>query len=486
MAVLGIDVGTQGARAVVCADDGAVLGEGAAPLALPTTSELPPGHSEQDSESWWSATAAAIGEALTAAERDGAGGAAGAIAGVAVTSTSGTVCVVDAEGRALVPALMYNDQRATAEAAEASALGAALEAKLGYRFASSFALPKLAWLCRHRRAAIKQARHFLSPTDFIVGRLCGRYNVTDYTNALKTGYDLIDDVWPAFIADYLGVRMDRLPRVVAPGAPIGEVTRAAAAVTGLRAGTQVLAGMTDGCASQVATGAVALGDWNSTLGTTLVLKGVTSELVRDPLGRVYCHRHPDGYWLPGGASSTGAECIAKTFAADRLPALAAAAAALTPTGRVVYPLARVGERFPFVRADARGFALGDPDDEATSYTAHLEGVAYVERLCYDVLRELGAAVGDAIHVAGGTAKVAAWSRIRADVLQKTLLVPATAGGAMGAAIVAAGRMVHGGLVPAARAMVKIVDRVEPRPAARAAYDDAYERFRAALAERGYL
>ena len=57
------------------------------------------------------------------------------------------------------------------------------------------------------------------------------------------------------------------------------------------------------------------GDWNSTLGTTLVLKGVSAALLRDPLGRLYCHRHPDGYWLPGGASSTGADCLAQRFAA---------------------------------------------------------------------------------------------------------------------------------------------------------------------------
>ena len=92
-----------------------------------------------------------------------------------------------------------------------------------------------------------------------------------------------------------------------PGTPLGGLDDEVAATTGLRAGTPVVAGMTDGCAAQIGAGAVAPGTWNAVLGTTLVLKGVTEDLLHDPTGTVYCHRGPQGgWWLPGGASSTGA------------------------------------------------------------------------------------------------------------------------------------------------------------------------------------
>jgi len=109
----------------------------------------------------------------------------------------------------------------------------------------------------------------------------------------------------------------------------------------------VVAGATDGTASFIASGAVAPGEWNSTLGTTLVVRGVSRELIKDPSGGVYCHAHPMGYWLPGGASSTGGECLKHSFPGEDWAALDREALARAPTALVVYPLARVGERLPF-------------------------------------------------------------------------------------------------------------------------------------------
>ena len=408
------------------------------------------------------------------------------IKAVSVTSTSGTVCDVDSAGDPLGPAVMYNDQRSEPEAAEVNRAGAAISSKLGYKFAGSFGLPKMLWLMRHESERFRRARWLLSPTDFIIGRLSGEFGLTDYTNAFKTGYDLLQGRWPSFIEEILGIPLAKLPKVVAPGTRVGEITAAASDATRLAVGTPVVAGMTDGCASQVATGAVDVGDWNSTLGTTLVIKGVTRELLRDPLGRVYCHRHPDGHWLPGGASNTGGECIARRFDKVQLAALAAQARALTPTNLVIYPLTRKGERFPFNHASAEGFIVGEASDTATLYTAHLEGVAYVERMSYEVLANLGAHPSETVYIAGGAAKVDEWTQIRADVLQRTLLVPTVSGGAMGAAVVAAGAIAYDGVIRAARAMVRMTKQIEPRPQMRAAYDERYARFRAELSRRGYL
>jgi xylulokinase len=425
---------------------------------------------------------------------------------LSVTSTSGTLCLLDVEGEPLIPALMYNDARASDEAAEVQTAGADLSARLGYRFKSSFALPKFLWLARHRPDVVGRARYLAHAADFLIGRLSGVYGVTDYSNALKTGYDLspqeggtVADCWPDFIADKLNLPVDKLPRVVAPGEVIGTVTAQAAEATGLRPRTLVVAGMTDGCAAQLAAGAVAPGDWNSTLGTTLVIKGVTQRLILDAKGRIYSHRHPDGYWLPGGASNVGGEILAAHFPEANLIALDRQAADVSPTDLIAYPLTRRGERFPFVHPEAESFILpflptpGERPkevvaraDQATLYAAYLEGVAYVERLAYETLESLGATVGDVIRVAGGGARSDVWMDIRADVLNRELLRPVETGTAMGAAILAASRTWYAGVIPAARAIVQIERSVQPRPALVKRYNERYQRFRAACAERGYI
>jgi xylulokinase len=332
---------------------------------------------------------------------------------------------------------------------------------------------------------LARARWCLSPADLVAGWFSGEWGSSDWTNVLKMGYDLLDLRWPTFISQDLGLPAGLLPRVVAPGTPIGAVSAQAAERTGLPVGARVVAGSTDGVAAQLASGAVSPGDWNSTLGTTLVIKGVSRSLLRDAQGRIYCHRHPEGYWLPGGASSTGAECLAVRFGQD-LDALNRAALAHTPSGVVVYPLVRRGERFPFCRPEATGFALDQAADRQCLYAAHLEGIAYVERLAYDVLRDLGASVGGTIHVAGGGIQSEAGLQVRADVLNRRLVAPAVPSAAMGAAVLAAYGHSQDGLSAVARRMVRHTREVTPRPGYHGMYADGYGRFVRACKERGYL
>ncbi|MHB0857275.1 MAG: FGGY-family carbohydrate kinase [Anaerolineae bacterium] len=484
MYVLGIDVGTQGARAIIADLQGCVNAEAAQPFPPEALAAPLPGRFEQQPKAWREATMQAIGEAVTSFSA--AGQSAEAIGALSVTSTSGTLCLVDAAGEAVGPAMMYSDARSSAEAAEVQSAGAALAEKLGVRFGASYALSKLRWVQRHEPERLAHARWFLSPADLVIGWLSGVWGVTDWSDALKWGYDVVDLAWPAFIAEGLGLPAERFPRVVAPGTVLGRVAPEIARQTGLSAGTLVVAGATDGVASQVASGAVRPGAWNSTLGTTLVLKGVCADLLRDPEGRVYCHRHPEGYWLPGGASSTGADCLTQRFEAAHLAGLNEEALGVSPTDLVIYPLVRQGERFPFNRPEATGFVLGKAHDEATFFAAHLEGLAYVERLAYQVLQALGAEVGDTLHVAGGGTHSVAGLQIRADVLWRRLLVPQTPSGAMGAAILAACGLTGETLTQTAERMVRYQRAVEPRAGYLGRYDAPYERFLAACRARGYI
>ncbi|MFI5890977.1 FGGY-family carbohydrate kinase [Actinoplanes sp. NPDC051513] len=474
----GVDVGTQSLRVAVVDADGGLAGQGSAKL----SSRRAPGRiHEQDPASWWRALGAAARAALDglAAER---------LRGVALCSTSGTVLLTDGHGAALTPALMYDDARAEAEERRAAEAGGALWAALGLPMQRSWALPKVLWLLGQADAATRQAAErggvrLAHSADYLAGRLVGAPVATDFSHALKTGYDLSAHRWPTEVLDRLGLPLSMLPDVVRPGSRLGAVSARAAGETGFPAGTPVLAGMTDGCAAQVAAGALSPGDWNSVLGTTLVLKGVTTERLSDPGGAVYSHRHPDGGWLPGGASNVGAGSIPPEFRDDPA-AFDAAAEAFEPAGAVAYPLVSRGERFPFVRPDAQGFLLGRPRSRADRYAALLQGVAFVERLCYAYVETLGAKVDGRVMVTGGGSRSAYWTQLRADVLGRPLHRPAQAEPAFGMAVLAAAG--NGSLSVAARRMVRLAGVVEPRPAAAERFAEPYAKFLGELVLLGYI
>ena len=167
MFVLGLDVGTQGARAIIVDLEGRVNSEASSAFPAEQLAAPVPGHFEQDPRQWREAAFAAIAAAVghfTASGNDVA-----AIATLSVTSTSGTLCLVDERGEPVGTAMMYSDSRASASAEEVQAAGAALAEKLGTRFNASFALSKLRWVQRYEPERLTQARWCLSPTDLVIG-----------------------------------------------------------------------------------------------------------------------------------------------------------------------------------------------------------------------------------------------------------------------------------------------------------------------------
>jgi sugar (pentulose or hexulose) kinase len=470
---VGLDLGTQSVRALAVTADGTVAGSGSRPLHGRRDG---PRH-EQDPDDWWRAVGAAGREALRDVDP-------AAVRGVAVDATSGTVLLVDREGTPLTSGLMYDDTRAAAEVDRVNEVGAAVWQELGYqRMQPAWALPKLLWLLREHADLAPHAR-LAHQSDLVTGRLVGGPVATDLSNALKTGAHLVDETWPAAVFDALGVPAHMLPPLVRPGTPLGTVCAAAAAETGLPEGTAVVAGATDGCAAQLGAGVLRPGSWNSVLGTTLVLKGVSRELVRDPSGAVYSHKAPNGDWLPGGASSTGAGAISRDFPGADLDDLNRRAAGYEPSGALTYPLVSTGERFPFVAPQAEGFRLGAPADDGDRFAGVLQGVAFVERLCFDHLDLLGAPLDGDLVLTGGATRSAYWCRLRADVLGRPVTLPVTAEPALGMAVLAAapGR----DAAEVAAGMVRVREVVEPRPDGAARFVEAYVRFVDELESRGWL
>lgn len=448
---LGIDLGTQSVRALAVTAGGTVLGRGSAPLGGRREGV----RHEQDPGEWWEAVRTASRSALLTLTGVRVGG-------LAVCGTSGTVLLTDPQGRPTSPALMYDDGRAADEAARLREAGLAVQ--------DTWALPKALWLA----GAHGKGRVTHQP-DVVTAHLVGGPVPTDSSHALKTGYDVERGAWPDVALD--------LPEVVLPGTRLGEVCPAAAEATGIPAGTPVVAGMTDGCAAQIAAGALRHGSWNSVLGTTLVLKGAGPEPVRDPSGVVYNHRAPGGTWLPGGASGVGAGALP----GDVDPvAMDARAAAYEPSGAVAYPLVSRGERFPFRAPDATVFRLGDPADDADGWAGLLQGVGFAERLCLDYLHHLGAPLDGPLTFTGGAARSAYWNQLRVDILGRPARVPEQTEPALGMAALALHGTTGTPLAEAAEHMVRIRTVVEPRPGRTALFAEPYARLVDELTTRGWL
>jgi len=469
---LGIDIGTQGVRAVVVTADGQQVGSGSQPL---TPGLRGHGRHEQDPELWWQALGAATRQALAPVTGR-------PISALSLDSTSGTILVQGADLSARTPGLMYDDARGADQAVRAQEVGADLWADLGYRIQASWALPRALWLVE--TGAVGPGDRIVHQGDFLLSRLAGRPVATDTSSALKTGCDLRSLSWPVEIFDRLGLDSALLPELVLPGTAIGTVDATASALTGIPIGTVIKAGMTDGCAAQIAAGALAPGSWSSALGTTLVIKGSTADLLRDPSGAVYSHRSPDGGWLPGGASSTGAGIIARDFAGADLGALTDGAAPLLPLAGVCYPLAGTGERFPFVAPEAVGFSEGIPDTEVARFGATLQGIAFVEKLAYQTLSQLGADVSGPVTLSGGTTANSYFNQLRSDLLGRQVRIPESVEAAVGMAILAAAQ--PGALAATAESMVRIARVYEPDLGRGARFDGPYRDFCTALTERGWL
>lgn len=493
---LGIDIGTGGVRVMAVSENGHV----AATQSVPFSADIltpQPGRHEQPPQAWWQAICRATNAAIEQLAQAGIG--ADRLAAVAVDGTSGTLVVLDRAGEPLRPALMYNDPRAAAEGDALNEAAGAFCDKLGYRFNASFALAKIAWLRNQEPAVFDQAARFVHQVDFAVEQLTDLPATTDYGNALKTGYDLIDECWPAWLDQHLGIA-SRLPPVVAPGTPIGTLSAKAAEQTGLPKGLAVVSGTTDGTAAFVASGARRPGDYNTTIGTTLVFKGISRQICRHPDGLIYCHKLPGGLWLPGAAGNVGADWIAALFPNAQVSSMDTAAVGRLPNDVLAYPLIRVGERFPFLAPAARGFFVPEPTDPIDRYAACLQGVAFIERLSYEVLDTAAnhpLAVSHAsskplavsraeVYSTGGGSRSDVWMQCRADATERTIHRPACGESAFGAAVLAATGTYYNNYTEAVERMVRIERSFTPDQLRTPIYGQSFERFRDELRNRGYL
>ncbi|MEP4430826.1 MAG: carbohydrate kinase, partial [Hyphomicrobiales bacterium] len=276
----------------------------------------------------------------------------------------------------------------------------------------------------------KDVSNVLHQADWIAGQFCGTFS-SDANNALKTGFDPVGGEWPAWMSK-TGLNVEFLPKVHAPGTPIGGLLPDMAAEFDLPLKAQIVAGTTDGCASFLATGAELPGDGVSALGTTLTIKILSDKPIFDPSCGIYSH-YILGNWLAGGASNTGGNVLLAHFTPDEMAELSVDIDPSTPAKFDYYPLVKPGERFPIADPALAPRMSPVPENRSEFLKELFEGIAGVEACGYSKLAELGAPKLTSVRSVGGGALDVAFSAIRRKRLAVPFLEPASSEAAYGAA-----------------------------------------------------
>jgi xylulokinase len=472
--ILALDLGTTELKAALVTADGRLIGSARAryPLALDAAT----GCAEQDPEAWWAAIESVSRELFAAAGGPVAGGgqvAAGPVAGgpVAGGPVAAICCVgqgptmvpVARDGWVTHPAITWMDGRPAAEAPE-------LERATGRTGWGLGILPAARWLERNAPREAAQTAWYLNAWEWAAFRLTG---VAVMTRSL--GQVLPDPDLAAAVMD-----AGRLPPVVATGTIVGELTADAAAALGCAAGIPVVAGTVDSFASFHGAGLTEPGDAVDTGGTSGGLAVYWDAPADVPGSWVAAAPLPDR-WIVGGAmTATGKalDWLAEDVVGGVSPKTLIAEAARVPPGAdgLLFLPYLAGERSPIWDPGARGAFIGLTLAHGRAHLARavLEAAALALRHVAAPILAAGLRI-DQLVVTGGTARGDVWNRIKADVLQVPVDVPAIHETAVaGAAILGAlGVGWHANPVTAIEAMVRIDHRLEPDVATRARYDALY-------------
>jgi xylulokinase len=433
--LIGLDVGTTGARAIAIDLSGAVVAAEAAeyPMATPR-----PGWTEQDPEDWWAASRLVLGRVASRLREP--------VLGLGLTGQMHGAVFLDDADRVIRPALLWNDQRTSSQCRSITEkVGAERLIEIaGNPALTGFQAPKLLWLREEEPASHARVRRLLLPKDFIRLRLTGEA-ATDASDASGTLFlDLRARDWSAEILDALEVPRDWLPRVYEGPEVTGVISGRAAKETGLPPGLPVAAGGGDNAAAAIGSGIISEGLISSSIGSSGVIFAPTDILRIEREGRLhsFCHAVPGGYHLMGVTLAAGA---ALRWWRDVIgggtdyEGLVSSAAEAPPgsEGLIFLPYL-AGERTPHLDPLARGAFLGLSlrHSQAHLTRAVMEGVAFSLKDSLDLVSGLGVAVTE-VRATGGGARSALWRQLLADVFGVSVhRTTADEGPAQGAALLA--------------------------------------------------
>ncbi|GIT88159.1 FGGY-family carbohydrate kinase [Roseobacter sp. OBYS 0001] len=440
---LGIDIGTYETKGVLVDETGHIHAQAARghKMLVPQ-----PGWAEhRPEEDWWGDFVHVCRTILSDSGIDPAD-----IKAVACSAIGPCMLPVDARGTPLMNGVLYGvDGRAEAEVRELTErIGEdTIIARCGNALTSQSVGPKILWLKRQRPEIYANTAHILTSTSFLVQRLTGEVVIDHFTAAsFSPLYDVVTQGWVDDLAPDI-LPLDKLPRLLWSNEIAGTITEAAAAATGLAAGTPVTAGTIDAAVEAFSVGVDQPGDMMMMYGSTIFIVLRTAGRTPDP--RIWyapwlfegAHTAMAGLATSGTLTHWFRDQFARDLAVDAaFPTLAEEAATSPPgaNGLLMLPYFS-GERTPIHDMNAKGafFGLNLTHTRGDMYRALIEGIAYGTRHVTDTFAETGQSPTRLLAVGGGT-KNRLWLQATSDITGIDQMVcEKTSGAAYGDAFLAA-------------------------------------------------
>lgn len=419
------------------------------------------------------------------------------ITALCIGSQGETLVPVDRSGKPTRDAIVWLDNRATREAqAIADELGTS---EVFRRTGQPQVLPtwpacKIGWIRNHEPEVFSTTSKFLLLEDYLVFRLTGELISDRCLQSSSLLLDINDGRWWQPMLDAIGLTAERLPELVDSGQIVGQLTKQAAAATGLRPETLVVTGGLDHPVGAIGAGNVRPGVATETTGGTLAIVATILKPEFDSRGRVPCHIHAGAglfCLLPWGQTAGlglkwlvdnffGPEAFGSASGSNRYQLADESAASVPPgsEGLTVLPHfegAACPELNPAARAVFFGITLAH--NRGHFARALMEAVAYMLKANLDLLEGLAGTVSE-IRSTGGGANSDLWLQIKADVIQKPIVSVETAettclGAAMLAAVASGS---HKDIPHAAKVMVRLRKRYDPNKELGRLYLDGYARY----------
>jgi xylulokinase len=486
--LLAIDAGTTSVKAGLFTPDGRCLGVGREEYQLETPA---PDRAQLDPEVYWQAclktVRAAIGQSDVKPEQ---------VIAVAVSSQGETTITLDAQGKAIYPAMVWLDNRATDQAAFlAKRFGAEVYIRTGIpEIVATWPACKILWIRQNEPDVFERAAKFVLVQDYLVYRLTGRI-VTDGSISCTTlNYDLIENSWWADLQEAIGIRTAQLPEIVQPGTNVGTLTPETARLLGLTTGTCVVTGGMDQSVGAIGAGNFKPGMVSETTGAALAIQATITDPMIDhsKVVPVYYHSAPGQYLFVPVCPTAGmalkwlrdaffqdelqAAEMGTADAYDRLTELAG----LVPAGSdglVMLPHL-MGAFSPEPNLQARGSFTGFTLSHTRAHfvRALLEGVAFMLRRNLETIERTGIQIHE-IRSSGGGARSRLWNQIKADVCNRPVVTLANEEtGLLGDAILAGvASGVFQSIEDGCSAMVRVKQSLLPGAEAEA-YTEPYRRY----------
>lgn len=475
-ALLGIDIGTSGCKALLIGTDGAVI---AADTATYPLSQPRPGWTEQDPELWIEGARKAVAGALTKAP-------AVEILCVGLTGQMHGLTPLDADHRVLRPAILWNDQRNGAECtalSEAAGGLSGLLAATNNRMLVGYTGGKILWMRNHERELFARMALVLNPKDYLRRRLTGEV-ASEVSDASGTGFfDVRRRRWATGLIETAGIDPALLPPVFESQEITGRISAQGAALFGLPAGVPVAGGGGDSVIQTIGSGVIAPDELQTTIGTAGILAAALDapQENRDGKLQVFCNVAADKWHCMGVSLNAGGAMgwFRDALCADAHFEQLVAEAAESPAGArgLLFLPYLNGERCPHPDPSARGAFIGltARHRRADLTRALMEGVVHALADMHALMRPMGID-GRIVKASGGGARSALWRQIQADMFDCDVVTTegAAEGAAFGAALVAGLAVgVWPDAVAAARCC-RDLTRETPDPAAAGVYTRAHE------------